>query len=189
MPPTNRSIAQRHHEFDESMDSSPFEWSRFPAIQEGFAQDANTTNNAGSIISTHNEEGQKVAVGYAIVNNPMVNWMVIVEQSHDEVWAPIDRLRNVILACVFGTMGAMMILTFPVAHYSSRPIRRLRDATKRSVSPQVVEDDSLGSQHDGPDDGHAEELARKEGWFGQLIHYRRNQKASRAERKEAERRR
>ncbi|KAF2681081.1 hypothetical protein K458DRAFT_310480 [Lentithecium fluviatile CBS 122367] len=189
LPPTNRVVAQRHADFGSGLDPPPFDWSRFPTIRQGFTEANNATNNAGAAISTNNEEEDNVAVGYALVNSPMVDWMVVVEQSHKEVWAPITRLRNVLLACVFGTMGAMMILTFPAAHYSSRPIRRLRDATKNSVSPQYVADSSLGSQPDGADDAQDEALARKEGWFGSIVHYRRNQKASRAERREAERRR
>ncbi|KAF2789147.1 hypothetical protein K505DRAFT_352768 [Melanomma pulvis-pyrius CBS 109.77] len=190
VPPTPRTDQiPRHGIYDTSLQSPAFEWDKFPAIRQGFTVGTGATNNAGSIISTNNEEGEHVAVGYAIVNNSMVDWMVVVEQSHSEVWAPIYRLRNVIVACVFGTMGAMLLLAFPVAHFSSRPIRRLRDATKKSVSPYVMEDDSLGSQPDGANDAQTEELARKEGWFGQMVHYRRNQKASRAERKEEERRR
>jgi len=190
MPPTNRPLVQRHTEFGTGLDPPSFNWSQFPTVRDGFTENSVATNNAGSRVSTNNEEGANVAIGYALVNSPMVDWMVVVEQSHGEVWAPITRLRNVLLACVFGTIGAMLLLAFPVAHYSSRPIRRLRDATKNSVSPQYLEDSSLGSQVDGADDyGHDEAMARKEGWFDSLIHYRRNQKATRAERQEAERRR
>jgi osomolarity two-component system sensor histidine kinase SLN1 len=189
LPPTNRNVEPRHADHGSGLNPPPFDWTQFPAIREGFTESKDTTNNAGSRISTNNEEGNNVAVGYALVNNPMVDWMVLVEQSHGEVWAPITRLRNVLLACVFGTIGAMLVLAFPVAHYSSRPIRRLRDATKSSVSPQYLEDSSLGSQPDGLEDTQEEALARKEGFLGSLIHYRRNQKASRAERREAERRR
>lgn len=194
IPPTSRNHVARHGQYDTALDPPPFDWTRFPAIRKGFTQatDGSNTggNNAGSIIRTNNEDGDKVAVGYAIVNSPMVDWMVIVEQTHGEVWGPIYHLRNVIIACVFGTMGAMLLITFPVAHYSSRPIRRLRDATQRTVAPHLFEDDSFSSQNDGanedPDDA---ALARKEGFFGSIIHYRRNQKLNRADKREAERRR
>jgi osomolarity two-component system sensor histidine kinase SLN1 len=192
VPPTVRhDVAPRHGVYDTAVGPTPsaFDWTEFPAIREGFIVNTGQTNNAGSMISTNNEQGQNVAIGYAIVNNAAVDWMVTVEQLHAEVWAPIYRLRNVILACVFGTIGAMLLLAFPVAHFSSRPIRRLRDATKKSVSPYVMEDESLGSQPDGATDAQTDEIARKEGWFGQMKHYRRNQKVSRAERKEEERRR
>ncbi|KAF2182588.1 putative histidine kinase HHK5p [Zopfia rhizophila CBS 207.26] len=190
MPPTTRNhLKHRHSAYSKSINAVPFSWTRFPAIKQGYTQDTGATNNAGSIISTENEEGISVAVGHALVNNRMVDWMVIVEQAHSEVWAPIYRLRKVILACVFGTMGAMLLLAFPVAHYSSRPIRRLRDATKKSVAPPGFDDDSFGSQHDGADDDQAEAIARKEGWFGQMKKLGRRQKKSRVERREEERRR
>lgn len=189
LPPTQRSGNDRHGQNSVALDPPPFNWDKFQAIEKGFTESTGSTNNAGSIISTRNEENENVAVGYAVVSSPMVDWMVIVEQTHNEVWGPIYNLRNLIIACVFGTMGAMLLLTFPVAHFSSRPIRRLRDATKRTVSPQSFDDSSMSSQHDGAHDDDDAALARKEGFFGSIIHYRRNQKLNRAEKREAERRR
>ncbi|KAH7390940.1 hypothetical protein DE146DRAFT_767044 [Phaeosphaeria sp. MPI-PUGE-AT-0046c] len=189
IPPTFRDHIHRHGQYDTSLDPPPFDWATYPAIRQGFTKSTGSSNNAGSIIDTRNEDGESVAVGYALVNSSMVNWMIIIEQEHNEVWGPIYHLRKVILACVFGTMGAMLILAFPVAHYSSRPIRRLREATRKTVSPQSFDDDSFSSQNDGAHEDSEETLARKEGFLGSIIHYRRNQKLTRAERKEAERRR
>jgi osomolarity two-component system sensor histidine kinase SLN1 len=189
IPPTDRIGVKRHGQHDTALHSPPFDWAKYPAIRRGYTQPTGASGNAGSIINTRNDDGNGVAVGYALVNSSMVDWMIVVEQEHDEVWGPIYHLRKVILACVFGTMGAMLLLAFPVAHYSSRPIRRLRDATKKTVSPQSFDDESFSSQNDGANDESQEELARKEGFFGSIIHYRRNQKLSRAEKKEAERRR
>ncbi|KAF1831294.1 putative histidine kinase HHK5p [Decorospora gaudefroyi] len=191
VPPTQRgNDVQRHGQYDTDLDPPSFDWTQYPAIRRGFTEPPDGTNNAGSIISTHNEFGANVAVGYAVVNSPMVDWLVVVEQTHKEVWGPIYNLRNVIIACVFGTMGAMILLAFPAAHFSSQPIRRLRDATKKTVAPQIFEDDDFSSQNDGaidtPGDG---ALARKEGFFGHIIHFRRNAKFNRAEKREAERRR
>ncbi|KAH3949288.1 hypothetical protein HBI56_106740 [Parastagonospora nodorum] len=189
IPPTIRSDVKRHGQYDTSLDPPPFDWTKYPAIRKGYTQATGAAGNAGSIIDTRNEDGDSVAVGYAVVNSPMVDWMIVVEHEHNEVWGPIYHLRKVILACVFGTMGAMLIVIFPVAHFSSRPIRRLRDATRKTVAPQSFDDESFGSQNDGANDDSQEEVARKEGFFGSVIHYRRNQKLSRAEKKEAERRR
>jgi osomolarity two-component system sensor histidine kinase SLN1 len=192
VPPTNRDDVKRHVQDDANLNLPSFDWTQYPAVRKGFTEATGMTNNAGSIIETRNQDGDGVAVGYALVQSPMVSWMIAVEQEHDEVWGPIYNLRKVILACVFGTMGAMLLLAFPVAHFSSRPIRRLRDATKKTVSPQSLDDSSFGSQYDGMnemDEDHDETLARKEGFLGSIIHYRRNQKLSRAEKREAERRR
>jgi osomolarity two-component system sensor histidine kinase SLN1 len=189
VPPTIRDGNKRHGQYNTALKPPAFDWTRYPAIRKGFTEPTGTSNNAGSVINTRNEDGDSVAVGYALVNSPMVTWMLLVEQGHDEVWGPIYHLRKVILACVFGTMGAMLFLAFPVAHFSSRPIRRLRDATRKTVSPQSFDDDSFSSQNGGANDDSEEALARKEGFFGSVVHYRRNQKLSRAEKKEAARRR
>jgi osomolarity two-component system sensor histidine kinase SLN1 len=190
VPPTVRDDVTRHGQYEIALNPPPFDWTRFPAVKQAFTKSTGATNNAGSIVSTKNEEGDNVAVGYGVVDSPMVDWVVIVEQTHNEVWSPIYHLRNVIIACVFGTMGAMLLLTFPIAHFSSRPIRRLRDATKKTVAPHLFEDDiSLSSGNDGANDPHDEALARKEGFFGQIVHYRRNQKVNKAEKRETERRR
>lgn len=184
VPPTVRSDVTRHGQYDVALNPPPFDWTKFPAVKRAYTEDTGATSNSGSMISTRNEEGDNVAIGFGVVSSPMVDWVLIVEQAHSEVWGPIYHLRNVILACVFGTMGAMILLTFPIAHYSSRPIRRLRDATKKTVAPHLFEDDiSLSSENDGANDAQDEALARKEGFFGQIIHYRRNQKANKAEKR------
>jgi osomolarity two-component system sensor histidine kinase SLN1 len=190
-PPTQRDdVVQRHGQYDTALDPPPFDWTQYPAIRKGFTEATGATNNAGSMISTNSEDRENVAVGYAVINSSMVDWMVVLEQTHGEVWGPIYHLRRVIIACVFGTMGAMLLLAFPVAHFSSQPIRRLRDATKKTVAPHLFEDDDFSSQNDGGNDSLDDvALARKEGFFGQIIHYRRNAKLNKAEKKEAERRR
>ncbi|KAF1971569.1 hypothetical protein BU23DRAFT_555750 [Bimuria novae-zelandiae CBS 107.79] len=190
LPPSNRSNSKRHGGNDNPLTPAPFDWNKFPAVRQGFAESHDEDNNGGSVLSAHNEVGEYVSIGYSIVQSPLVDWMVVLEMSHGEVWAPINNLRTLIIACVFGTGGALLILAFPVAHYSSRPIRRLRDATKRSVSPAVLDGSSFNSEAGGTgDDDDEAALARKEGWIGSIIHFRRNQKSSRAERREAERRR
>ncbi|KAF2203344.1 hypothetical protein GQ43DRAFT_447506 [Delitschia confertaspora ATCC 74209] len=189
MPPTSRAgITDRHSHHNSTDKNEPFDWTEFPAIQKGFTKSTGATNNAGSIISTRDEEGKNVALGYAIVNNKMVDWLVIVEQSHSEVWAPIYLLRKIIIGCVFGTMGAMILLMLPVAHFSSRPIRRLRDATRKSVAPPGYSDDDSHNEHSGHEDDETQ-LARKEGFFEQIKGLGRGHRKSKRERKEEERRR
>jgi len=187
LPPTNRPGIKRHGGNDDANPDAPFDWTHYEAVRVGFTERTDMASNAGYDISLDNEMGNRVAVGYAIVQSSLVDWMLMLEMTHAEVWGPIYHLRTIILACVFGTMGALLLLVFPVAHYSSRPIRRLRDATKRSVSPAVLDETSLGS--DAEDDHDRATLARKEGWIGSIVHFRRNQKASHAERREAKRRR
>lgn len=194
LPPTPRNDTDpnRHRKYSPAQDAEAFKWSEFAPIKQGFTRATNQQNNAGSMIRAKTEEGDSVAVGYAVVSNQLVDWLLLVEQQHSEVWAPIYKLRNIILACVFGTMGGMILLAFPVAHFSSRPIRRLRDATKRTVSPHQFDDDvSFGTPHDQSDDPDAV-LARKEGFGGfvsRVKNYRQNRRITREEKREQERRR
>ena len=115
--------------------SSNFTMGTYKAILEGFDKPSLGTNNASSILSTTNENHVEVAVGYARPQSTLVDWLVLVEQSHSEAWAPITTLRSIILACVFGTVGLVLIAVLPLAHFSVRPIRRLRDATEKSIAP------------------------------------------------------
>ncbi|KAF2454698.1 hypothetical protein BDY21DRAFT_100955 [Lineolata rhizophorae] len=176
-------------------DQQPFDYADFPAVRKGLTVARNTTNNAGSLIQTNNEEGFNVAVGYAIPRTGLCDWVVLVEQDHDEVWAPIRDLRNILIACVCGTAGGALILAFPIAHYSSRPIRRLREATRKSFIPTELDgsadDDSFrGSLGSGSVDGDEPELARKEGLFQTLTRWRTSsQKRRRTARRDEERRR
>jgi osomolarity two-component system sensor histidine kinase SLN1 len=107
----------------------------YPAAVAGFGKQNSAINNASSILTTTNENNVTVAVGYARPQSSLVSWLLIVEQSHSEAWAPINHLRAIVLSCVFGTIGFVILIILPIAHYSVRPIRRLRDATEKSIAP------------------------------------------------------
>jgi osomolarity two-component system, sensor histidine kinase SLN1 len=136
--------------------------------------------NAGSLFDTYNEEGDSVSVGFAMAESELVDWVVIAELTYGEVVAPIDELRNVLLACVFGTLGAVLLFTCPVAYYAALPIVRLRAATKRTIEPHGSDYDdetvrtrgSSSSGHpDSPnvvDEENLSALARKEGFFRRM---------------------
>ncbi|CZS98478.1 related to protein histidine kinase [Rhynchosporium agropyri] len=116
--------------------SSNFSLRSYPAALEGFTKHLpNSVNSADSHLTTPNEENRSVAVGWARPQSSLVSWLLIVEQSHEEAWSPIERLRTIVLACVFGTVGLVLVVVLPLAHYSVRPIRRLRDATEKSIAP------------------------------------------------------
>jgi osomolarity two-component system sensor histidine kinase SLN1 len=109
--------------------------SQYPAAVAGFGDQNGAINNASSILTTTNENNITVAVGYARPQSSLVSWLLIVEQSHSEAWAPINHLRSIVLSCVFGTIGFIILIILPIAHFSVRPIRRLRDATEKSIAP------------------------------------------------------
>lgn len=137
-PFPNEGQTDRHSQYNQNlstMGSSNFSLYQYPAAMAGFGKLNPHINSAGSDLSTKNENNVTVAVGYARPQSSLVNWLLIVEQTHEEAWQPIERLRTIVLACVFATVGLLLIVVFPMAHFSVRPIRRLRDATEKSIAP------------------------------------------------------
>ncbi|MCJ1309614.1 Histidine kinase [Agyrium rufum] len=174
-PAQDPSRSKRHSQYKFGGSGQPFALRNYPGVERAVIVNNNALNNADSIFSTTNEEGDSVSVGFAMPSSSLVDWVVVIEQEHSEVVQPINHLRNVLLACVFGTAGGIILLIFPLAHYCVMPIRRLRAATKKTVDPISVPSDhnesvasfrSIGHHHP-PDDGDEpdETLARKEGFF------------------------
>jgi osomolarity two-component system sensor histidine kinase SLN1 len=180
LPPMANITDRRKKERDADI-HKPFNASEYPAVQHALRMSTGADDMSGSLISTRNEYGDPVSVGYAIPRVDLVNWVVLVEQAKSEVWEPIDHLRDVLIACIFATAGFLAILAWPLAHFAVMPIRRLQAATLKSVEPPNSHPsrsslESFGSMphHDGPDgdddDGDGgqvtvhEEVARKEGW-------------------------
>lgn len=136
-PQSNSTLGNRHElrVAGRGAPSLGFPMRDFPAVVNAWTDDNAAINNAGAMISSRNEEGNTVSVGYSTLSTPLVDWILVFEQSHAEVVSPINHLRNVVLACVFGTTGLIMLLLFPLAHFAVRPIRQLREATSRTVQP------------------------------------------------------
>lgn len=176
-PPTvNDSRSARHASAQYPKTDYTFTFSQYSAVQSVFSSNQHDQGNAGSNLDTYNEEGDHVSVGYALVDTAMADWAVIVEQAFDEVYEPIINLRNVLLACIFGTIGVIVLFIFPLAHYSVRPIRDLRAATLKTVDPysfserdETSERNSIGSFTSGPvntaDEENQTEVAKKEGFI------------------------
>jgi osomolarity two-component system, sensor histidine kinase SLN1 len=182
-PQSNGSLGNRHERrvFGRGDPSLRFPMRDFPAVVDAWTKNNSAINNAGAMISSRNEEGETISVGYATLSSPLVDWVVLFEQSQAEVVAPINHLRDVVLACVFGTTGLITILLFPVAHFAVRPIRQLRAATSKTVQPippSNSSDQSLSSQiRDEPCPGDEEALAasgegKKEGFLGSISRWK-----------------
>ena len=157
----------RHTKYNSNLTqlgSSNFTESAYPAIVAGFGNHNPAINNASSMLSTTNENNVTVAVGYARPASTLVEWLLIIEQSHDEAWAPITTLRKIVLACVLGTMALILVVALPMAHYSVRPIRRLRDATEKSIAPPgYTPDGSIRPERlNDPDEGSGDEVGDEE---------------------------
>ncbi|KAK1750573.1 putative signal transduction histidine-protein kinase [Echria macrotheca] len=135
--------ADRHnvHSFASGHFDDPFPLDQFPAVFSVFYNRNTAPNNATSFLSTTNEQGYNVAVGVARPQTSLVTWAVVVEQDVSEAFAPIKTLRNILLGCVFGTAGFVILLIFPCAHLSVMPIRRLKAATEKSIAPPGYEEE------------------------------------------------
>ncbi|KAJ9661951.1 Histidine kinase osmosensor [Neophaeococcomyces mojaviensis] len=172
-PSSNPSIQALHSQRSSPLNASaPFSATSFPALVRAWTTNNNDVNNAGSILDTRNEENKRVSVGYAQVSTPLVDWVLLNEQSYDETVEPINHLRDVVLICVFSVTGGLLILSFPLAHYSVAPIRQLRAATRKTVEPYQPDDSqsgysvSSGNILDQEGDGNYDEHeARKEGFL------------------------
>lgn len=199
LPPvrnSSRSNRQSSHTYGNP--NAPFPMRKFPAVLDAYTKKNGDDRNAGSSISSRNEEDKVVSVGYALPMSALVDWVVVVEQSHAEVTAPITKLRNILLICVFGTTGGLLLLLFPIAHLAVRPIRRLREATKKSVEPYQVTSDGAGSARSSMsrdsgdtasvDNEDMEAEARKEGFLGRAVNWRSRHQQRKAERQELRRR-
>ncbi|KAF4124249.1 osomolarity two-component system, sensor histidine kinase SLN1 [Geosmithia morbida] len=131
----------------------PFPVADYPAALAAFSGRSETVNNASAMLHTRNEQGVKVSVGYARTQTPLANWTVIVEKSKKEAYQPISTLSDILLGTVFGTAAILALLALPCAHVGVMPIRKLKAATEKSVSPPGYEEcftDSDGYSSDLP---------------------------------------
>ena len=147
LPPQSNSTLDNRHDlrsWQSGQSNKPFLMGDYPVLVDAWTRNNHAINNAGSTISTHNEQNALVSAGYATLAIPLVDWALVFEQSHDEVHVPISHLRNIVIACVFGTTGALLLFMFPLAHYAVTPIRQLRAATKKTVEP--YQPDSMSRQ-------------------------------------------
>ena len=157
-----------------------FPASDYPAVLQALQNPPHAVNNASSLMPTKNEFGVGVAVGFARTTTPLADWVVVVEQSREEAYRPIDTLTKILLACVFGTAGVIFILSYPCAHIGVLPIRRLKSATERTISPPGYEEGADGyfGQHIPSGDGttpgsgtHSSQQSQGsiKGWFGTML--------------------
>ncbi|KAI1361634.1 osmosensing histidine protein kinase SLN1 [Xylaria arbuscula] len=143
LPPVLKdSQKNRHSQHDwESGDyAESFKVTEYNAAYKAFTHRNTAVNNASSMLSTTNEQGAAVAVGYARPPTTLVNWTLVVEQTRSEAFVPISTLQHILLGTVFGTTGVVLLFIVPCAHLSVKPIRRLKAATEKSISPPGYED-------------------------------------------------
>jgi osomolarity two-component system, sensor histidine kinase SLN1 len=145
LPP---STIQNRHSLRVEDPALPFAMRDYPCALDAWTADNHDIDNAGSHISTRNEQNYHVSCGYARIPIDTVDWVVIVEKSHGEVVGPINRFRNIILACIFSVLGAIIIVCLPLAHCAVKPIIALRSATENSIltyEAEVLKDNTSSS--------------------------------------------
>ncbi|KAL2264889.1 hypothetical protein VTJ83DRAFT_7399 [Remersonia thermophila] len=118
-----------------------FPLKRYPALLNDLGNWHDTPFNSISELSTTTEQGTRVAVGVARPESVLASWAIVVEQDESEAYEPIKTLRTILLGCVFGTLGTILLIVFPFAHWSVNPIRRLKEATENSIDPPGYDDD------------------------------------------------
>lgn len=183
-PITPNNTADRHQDrsFATLDYSNTFSVSMYPALERAYINPSDEPNQATSILSTTNEQGIRVAVGVAKTQSALVDWAIIVEKAEDEAYEPIYMLRNILLACAFGSSGVIMLLVVPCAHLGVKPIRRLKAATAKSISPPGQEDGSEEYEDSHQEQGSTiQGLSEKTGFFSTLMGKIRNRKKNKSE--------
>jgi osomolarity two-component system sensor histidine kinase SLN1 len=158
-----------------------FALKQYPAALDVLYTKNPKVNNATSFLSSTNEQGYSVAVGAARPQTSLATWAVLVEQDHSEAYAPIAELRRILLGCVFGTAGLVLILIIPCAHLSVQPIRRLKSATEKSILPPGYEDE-FGDDYDeeNPSSGGTLSQLSEKGIIGNIKRRLRKRRRARA---------
>ncbi|RAQ50946.1 two-component system protein B [Aspergillus flavus] len=121
-----------------------FELSKYPMALKLMTESEENENRSVSKLSTKNEQGYNVAVGAVRPKTSLVEWILLVEETHSEAFSPVVRLRKIILACVFGTAGFIILVVPLLAHWAVAPIRRMREAARKSIEPEVPPTPSAG---------------------------------------------
>lgn len=91
------------------------------------------TEGKPSNLMTNNMVGEKISAGFAPVDLLFASWAVIVEEPQKDVYASINRLKNIVIGAAIGLAFLTVILTFPIAAYVVRPIIRLQKATEHTA--------------------------------------------------------
>ena len=169
IPIPGQSYLHQKRAYDGGDYSASFPLSQYPGLLDVYSKYNSQPNNAQAHLSSSNEEDFSVAVGAARVSSDLVDWAVVVEQTESEAYHPIGILRKILLGCVFGTAGLVILLIFPCAHFSVRPVRRLKMATTSSINPPGYEEYVINEEDKGtPSSGGTLSSASIRGLFKSL---------------------
>ncbi|KAJ6264365.1 hypothetical protein Dda_0510 [Drechslerella dactyloides] len=113
---------------------------------------ANESEDAIAELDTRNAQNQRVSVGFSIIGSStkFADWALIVEMQNSEIYAPISKIQQLLIATVFGVVGGILLFIYPLARWAVAPITRLRGATERTTQPPGY--DEMGNDISGNDD-------------------------------------
>ena len=77
-----------------------------------------------------NEDGGEAFVKYDHVDIPGVNWAMITEASSDEIFAPVNTLRNTMLWIILGVTAGVVFIALFITSKVISPIRNTVDMLK-----------------------------------------------------------
>lgn len=103
-----------------------FQISKFPPADDVFYQ----AKDLGSYVNLINPLGMKVSLGYSSIDLGFALWLVTVEQVEADFERPITKLIKIMVGLCIGLAAFMSLVTFPLAHYSVRPILKLQKVTE-----------------------------------------------------------
>lgn len=131
--------------------SDSFTLSHYPIALDLMLQSYANERKAISDLSTRNEQNKSVAVGAIRPQSSLAQWILLVEETHTEAYSQVARLKKVILACVFGAAGLILLIVPLMTHWAVAPIRRLREAARNSVISQFVPRPADGQRSGHPE--------------------------------------
>ncbi|KAF7118918.1 hypothetical protein CNMCM5793_008554 [Aspergillus hiratsukae] len=163
-----------------NLSMNSFALSRYPLAWKLMSRPWALSNDSISDLSTRNEHGYQVAVGAIRPKTQMAQWILLVEETQAEAFAPINKLRKIILACVFGTIGFILLIVPPLAHLAVAPIRRLSDATRKSIEPPSSGPYTVGSTDAETEPRTFDDHMDEKGFVAWVKHFRRKDRPNSA---------
>ncbi|CAK9436388.1 uncharacterized protein LODBEIA_P09460 [Lodderomyces beijingensis] len=114
----------------------------FPSTASVLVPGTNYNINASSAISTAIQSnsgtstnvkaitGENVAIGFTRIYLNNLLWVIVAVQRKEIFNEPIERLKKIIVGVVIGIGVFMCLITFPLAVWFIRPIRKLKESTE-----------------------------------------------------------
>ncbi len=86
---------------------------------------------SGIIFDYINFDGEPSTAGYArLYYGYKQSWALIVKAPQQQVVAPLNKLRNILLISDFATLIIMLFILMPIVWFFSKPLRTLRSVTQ-----------------------------------------------------------